>query len=89
MLFVTEEAARHLAGVLSDAPDEAVVRLVPRDDHLAMALDAEQPGDTTFSHDDRPVLALSPPIAEVLGDMTLDVERTPEGPQLVLTGPEE
>lgn len=48
MLFVTEDAARHLAGVLSSAPDEAVVRLVPRDDHLAMTLDAEQPGDTTI-----------------------------------------
>lgn len=89
MLFLTEDAARHLAGILSDAPEDAVVRLVPRDDHLAMALDAEQPGDTTFSHDDRTVLALSPPIAEVLGDMTLEIDETPDGPRLVLSGPDE
>ncbi len=86
MLTVTDSAGDHLAKLLDgpDIPQEAVVRFVLQEEGLALQLGSEQPGDTTFSHGERIVLAMDAPIAEALADKTLDVYSTPEGPQLTI-----
>lgn len=85
MLNVTENAAGHLAQILEQAPEDAVVRFVPEGNSLALRLDNERPGDTTFAHGEKTVLALDSQVAEALSEKTLDVQPTPEGqPQLAL-----
>ena len=85
MLNLTDSAAGHLATILEQAPDEAAVRFVPQGNALSMQLDNPRPEDVTFEHNDRTVLVLDPQISEVLSDRTLDVQETPQGPQLALS----
>lgn len=85
MLTVTDSAGALLSDMLSEAPDEAAVRFVPQGNGLAPKLDAERPGDATFTHDEKTVLVLDPQISELLADKTLDVQQTPQGPQLALS----
>lgn len=85
MLNVTEPAAAHLAQLLSGAPDENVVRFVPGENGLAMQLSQAQPGDTTFDHGEKTVLALDAAISDSLSEHTLDVQPTQQGPQLTLS----
>lgn len=85
MLSVTDNASQHLATLLDEAPENAVVRFVPQEDGLAVQLGNVQQGDTTFEHDDKTVLALDSQVSEALADKTLDVQQTEQGPQLALS----
>ena len=84
MLTVTDNAAAHLAQLLADAPDENVVRLSPAENGLAMHLGQAEPGDTTFEHGEKTVLAFNASVNELLIDKTLDLHTTQQGPQLAL-----
>lgn len=84
MLTVTEAACAHLSALLAEAPDDAVVRLAASDDALSMFLGDKQEGDETFHHGGRVVLAVESELAGLLGDASIDVEETEDGPQLVL-----
>jgi Fe-S cluster assembly iron-binding protein IscA len=85
MLTVTETAGQHLSQILEQAPGEAVVRFIPQENGLAMQLDNVRPGDTTFEHEEKPVLAMDTRVAEALDGRTLDVQSTEEGPRLALS----
>lgn len=85
MLTVTENASQHLSELLSEAPDDAVVRFVPHENGLAVQLDNVRSEDVTFEHEEKPVLALDPQVSEALSDRTLDVQSTDEGPQLAIS----
>lgn len=85
MLTVTQSASQHLSELLSDAPEEAVVRFVPHESGLAVQLDNVRPGDQTFEHDEKTILALDPQVSEALADRTLDVQDTEQGPQLAIS----
>ncbi|MBW3543330.1 MAG: hypothetical protein KY476_24005 [Planctomycetes bacterium] len=85
MLNVSSAAAGHLAQVLEQAPGDAVVRLEPQGNALAMTLGEPRPEDTTFQHDEKTVLAISPPVAQALSERTLDLQETPQGPQLSIS----
>lgn len=84
MLTITENAAVHLSKLLADVPDEAVVRFVPAENGLSIELGAMQPGDTTFAHGDKTVLAFDAEVNEALAEKTLDLQSSEQGPQLTL-----
>lgn len=85
MLTVTEPAAAYLSQLLEKAPEEAVVRFVPQQNGLGLEFGTEMPGDTTFNHDEKTVLALDTSVAKALNDRTLDVQSTEQEVQLKLT----
>ena len=84
-MHVTEAAAGHLATLLEQAPEEAAVRFVPQGNALSMQLDSPKPEDKTYEFQDKTVLVLDPQIDEALAERTLDLQETPQGPQLALT----
>jgi len=87
MLTLTQAAGEHLSKLLdeSDANDEAAVRLVAREQGLALAADQPRPEDTTFEHDGKTVLILDQQVAEALADRTLDVQDTENGKALSIS----
>ena len=84
MLTVTEVALFELLHMLTEAEaaDDVVVRFLIIDKKLEIRLDSERPGDSTFTHEERTVLAIDPELSKTLSDKTLDVQQTEEGPQL-------
>jgi len=84
MLTMTEAAGTCLVQLLADRPDDAVVRLVPSEQGLALQVSEVQPGDVTLAHDDQTVLAIDPQVGELLAEKTLDAENTEQGTQLLL-----
>jgi len=87
MLTLTDAASEHLAKLLdeSDVPDEAAVRLVVREEGVALAADQPKPEDTTFEHNGKTILVLDEQVAEALNDRTLDVEDTEQGRALAIS----
>ena len=90
MLTLTESASAHLNDLLakSDAPDDAAARFVPGEQGLRLVLDQPRDGDQTFDHEDKTVLVMEPQVAQFLEQATLDTEKTEQGEQLTLRGPE-
>ena len=86
MLTVTGSASAQFAQMLADtkAPGDAVIRIVVREDGLALGLDTTHPEDAAFDHEDRTVLVLDAEVSQLLEEKTLDVEDTEEGPQLAI-----
>lgn len=84
MLTLTESAGTRLTQLLSENPDDTVVRLVPAQNGLALELSAVQSGDVTVAHGERTVLAMGAEVNEALADKTLDVQETEQGVQLTL-----
>ena len=76
MLTVTESASSHLAQLLSesDAPDGAAVRIAHDKDGWSLLLDNADPDDQKYEHNGRTVLVIDPESADLLGDVTLDVQ---------------
>jgi Fe-S cluster assembly iron-binding protein IscA len=87
MLTVTENAKAHLHDLISQNSigDKQAIRLVPRENGLGLAPDAEKPTDTAYDHNGRTVLVVDQSVAEQLADRTLDVKETSAGKQLSLT----
>ena len=87
MLKVTDSALDLLRDALINERTEGsqVFRLHVRDDEFVLGLDEVQMDDVEFQHDGNTVLAAPQEIANtMLGDTTIDMETTPEGPKLVL-----
>ena len=87
MLQVTDSALGLLRDALVNERTEGsqVFRLHVRDDEFVLGLDEVQNDDIEFSHDGDTVLVAPQEIAtSMLGDTTIDLETTPEGPKLVL-----
>ena len=87
MLQVTDSALVLLrdALVVERSEDSQVFRLLVRDDEFVLGLDEVQEDDVAFEHDGDTVLAAPQELANsTLGNTTIDLETTPEGPKLVL-----
>ena len=87
MLQVTDSALMLLRDALVNERTEGsqVFRLHVRDEEFVLGLDEVQENDVEFSQDGDTVLAAPEDIVNsMLGDTTIDLETTPEGPKLVL-----
>ena len=69
----------------TDEP-EACLRLTANDQgQLGLAIDVERDGDQAVEHQDSKVLA-EKDLADTLQGLTIDVEDTPRGARLVISG---
>ena len=87
MISITERAKRELRKLLSENVDwpEARLRLLDRGEGvLGIGIDIEMPGDWIVECEDKKVLVIEPGLAANLSKITLDVDETPEGPELVI-----
>lgn len=84
MLTLTATAGTCLVQLLENKPPEAVVRLVPSPEGLAIQVSEVQPGDVTLSHDNQTVLAIDAEVSQLLAEKTLDAQSTEQGTQLLL-----
>lgn len=87
MLQVTDPALLLLRDALVNerTDDTQVFRLHVQDDEFVLGIGEVQVDDVEFAHGGDTVLAADPDIATtMLGDTTIDLEATPEGPKLVL-----
>ena len=84
MLTLSYVASEHLALMLAQAvaPDDAVIRLVVKDDKIGFTIDTIQPGDATFDHAEKTVLAIDEQVSELLANNKLDVDATGDQPEL-------
>ncbi len=86
MLTVSYTAGEPVDLMLAEANvhDEAVVRMVVEGRGVDLGIDIVRPGDTTFDHGGKVVLAIDEQASELLADRKLDVKVTGEESQLVL-----
>jgi len=89
MVSVTEGACKELKRILSEKVDwpEARLRLVDRGQGiLGLGIDIELSGDQVVEYEGTKVLIIEPELAADLTGITLDVDDTPEGAELVISG---
>ena len=84
MLQVTTPAAARMAHLLSARPENAVLRIVRRDQRLRLRLGIIRPGDQTFAHDGRVVLAIDERLGSKLSRGQIELRETQDGPRLRL-----
>ena len=86
MLNATDDALKHLATLLDerDAPDGTVVRCMMEDGALALVPDQEQPGDTVFKLEERPVLVVDEELSTALEGREFAMESGENGTDLTL-----
>ena len=87
MLQVSMPAAARMAHLLNAKPENAVLRIVRRDQRLRLRLGTVRPGDQTFDYHGRIVLALDQRIGLSLSLRQLELRQTDEGPRLLLKVP--
>jgi len=90
MIAVTEPAKKELRRILSDKVDNplGVLRLISSHQGLGLIVDIEMPGDEVVKYENIKVLVVEKLLADSLQDVTLDVEDTLEGPELVIVNKE-
>ena len=86
MLHVSTPAAARMAHLLTAKPENAVLRIVRRDQRLRLRLGTVRPGDQTFDYHGRIVLALNQRIGLSLSLRQLELRQTDDGPRLRLQG---
>ena len=86
MLSVSYTAAERLDHMLADAeaPEDAVIRFVLDGDRFNLGIDTVRPGDTTFDHLEKVVLAIDEQVSKLLADRKLDVKVRGEKSELIL-----
>ena len=87
MIGVTERAKEELKRILTDNVDnpQAGLRLTAGESgQLGLGIDIETKDDQVVEHDGSKVLIVENGLAASLEEITLDVEDTAEGPNLVL-----
>lgn len=84
MLQVSIPAAARMAHLLKTRPETAVLRIVLHKDRLRMRRGLVHPGDQTFAHNGRVVLALDKTMGTTLSKRELDLRQTDHGPKLRL-----
>ena len=88
MINVTKRAKQELSKILSKKVDwpGARLRLMDRSQgKLGLGIDLEAPGDHIVEYEGMKVLIVEPVLARNLRGITLDVDDTPEGAQLVIS----
>ena len=86
MVEVTDSARRELKSILSSNVDNsyALLRLIDRGEgSLGLGIDIESPGDELIKHDGEGLLLVECELASNLDGITIDIDDTAEGPQLV------
>jgi Fe-S cluster assembly iron-binding protein IscA len=87
MLSVTERAKERLKSILSSKVDnpQASLRLTATaHGEYGLRVDVEAPGDKVVKHKGIKVLVVESKLASKLDGVTLDVEDTPDGPELAI-----
>ena len=88
MLVITESARQELRKILSSSVDNsyAHLRLMDRGKgRLGLGIDIEAPGDQIIEHQGNKIMLIEPELANNLKGITLDVDNTPQGAELVLS----
>ena len=89
MVSVTEGACRELKRILSEKVDwpGACLRLIDRGQGIiGLGIDIEIPGDQVVEYEGARVLVIEPELATNLTGITLDIDDTPAGAELVIYG---
>ena len=89
MITITERAKQELRRLLSQKVDwpEARLRLMDRGQgRLGLGVDIEAPGDQIIEYEGTQVLLIEPDLAINYTGITLDVDDTPDGAELVISG---
>jgi len=92
MVNVTKRARRELKRILTVAVDmpQARLRLIDRGQgKLGLGIDVEMPGDKLVEYDGSTVLVIEPEVASSLAGVTIDVDSTSDGIELVVSGDSE
>jgi len=87
MIDVTARARQELRRILSEKVDmpQARLRLIARGQgKLGLGIDIEMPGDQVVEHEGSRVLLVEDSLANSIEGVTLDVEDTAKGSQLVI-----
>jgi len=87
MMNITGRARQELDRILSANVDmpQARLRLLDRGQgQLGLGIDIEMPGDEIVEHDGSSVLVVEHGLAISLKGVTIDVDDTPGGPELVI-----
>jgi Fe-S cluster assembly iron-binding protein IscA len=87
MVNVTDNARQELKKILLDNVDmpQARLRLVNREEgELGLGIDIEMPGDELIEYQGMPILVVERDLADNLEGVTIDVDNTPEGAELVI-----
>jgi Fe-S cluster assembly iron-binding protein IscA len=87
MINVTEQAKRELKRLLTDSVDwpGARLRLVSRGQgRLGLGIDIEAPDDQVLEYEGTRLLIVEPGLASNLKRLTLDVDDSPDGVELVI-----
>jgi Fe-S cluster assembly iron-binding protein IscA len=89
MINITERAKREFKRLLSQNVDwsQARLRIIDRGQGIiGLGIDIEAPGDQVVEYEGTKVLVIEPKLANNLQGVTIDVDETPEGPELVVLG---
>jgi len=87
MIGVTERAKSELKTILTKNVDnpQACLRLKANDqNNLGVGIDVEMPGDKVIEYEGSPLLVVEKELADNLDHLTIDVEDTEEGSQLII-----
>ena len=87
MIDITEHAKEELNRLLIAKVDwpGALLRLIDRGKgKLGLGIDIQKPGDEVIEYESKRLLLVEPTLASSLEDITLDVDDTPDGPELVI-----
>lgn len=89
MVSVTERAKQELKRLLSQNVDwpQARLRIIDRGEGIiGLGIDIEAPGDQIVECDGKRVLICEPALAARLKEITIDIDDTLEGAELVICG---
>ncbi len=84
MLQVSSSAAARMAHLLNAKPGNAVLRIVRQNERLRLRLGIVRPGDQTFVHEGRVVLAVDERMGTKLTSRQIELRETDAGPRLRL-----
>ena len=87
MINVTERAKEELGRLLAAKVDwpGACLRLVAREEgHLGLGIDIRQSNDRVIEHSGSVILVVDDGLADNLTQITLDVDESPDGLELVI-----
>ena len=87
MIEITEHAKDELYRLLNAKVDwpGALLRLIDRGQgKLGLGIDIQKPDDMVVEHEGKRLMLVENALASNLGGITLDVDSTPDGPELVI-----
>ena len=88
MIHVTERAKQELRKILAKKVDwpGALLRLIDRGEgKIGLGIDIEAPGDKVIEYEGNKILLVESELANNLKEITLDVDNTPQGAELVIS----